>query len=140
MKIISYLIICFSCFCLNAFAQADHETITIQIKVVNLTSNEGKVGVILLNAEKKVVASAMLRVQENQCNVKFENQSTGKYAAKFFHDQNGNGKMDANSLGIPAESYGFSNGAKGIFGSPPEFNKTIFTASNNTIIQLEPAN
>jgi uncharacterized protein (DUF2141 family) len=140
MKTHHYKIAYFLCIGLNAFAQTSHESISIQIKVVNLTTNEGKVGVLLLNEEKKVVASAMLKVQENQCSIKFENQSAGKYAAKFFHDQNGNGKMDANSLGIPAESYGFSNGVKGIFGSPPEFNKTIFTVSNNTIIQLEPAN
>ena len=34
------------------------------------------------------------------------------------HDQNGNGEMDQNVLGIPKEAYGFSNNAKGFFGKP----------------------
>ena len=37
----------------------------------------------------------------------------GRYAAKIFHDLNGNGALDANVLGIPTEPYAFSNNATG---------------------------
>jgi len=43
----------------------------------------------------------------------------GQYAIKVFHDENANGELDINFLGIPKESYGFSNHARGRFGPPP---------------------
>ena len=49
----------------------------------------------------------------------------GKYAFRFFHDENSNGKLGTNWLGIPNEGFGFSNNAKGTFG-PPAFEKTVF--------------
>jgi uncharacterized protein (DUF2141 family) len=33
----------------------------------------------------------------------------GVYAAFAFHDGNGNGKVDANLVGVPTEGFGFSN-------------------------------
>ena len=44
----------------------------------------------------------------------------GRYALFAMHDANGNGDLDRNLLGIPTESYGFSNGAAGTVG-PPSF-------------------
>ena len=35
----------------------------------------------------------------------------GKYAIAIYHDENGNGKMDTNFLGIPKDGYGVSNDA-----------------------------
>jgi uncharacterized protein (DUF2141 family) len=58
----------------------------------------------------------------------------GKYAFKYFHDENNNNKkMDTNVIGIPKEGYGFSNNAKGRFG-PPDFKDTIFEIKNDTTI------
>jgi len=34
------------------------------------------------------------------------------------HDENMNGKLDTNWLGIPKEGYGFSNNARGVAGAP----------------------
>lgn len=34
------------------------------------------------------------------------------------HDENTNGKLDTNWIGIPAEGYGFSNDAKALLGAP----------------------
>ena len=54
--------------------------------------------------------------------VVFSNLEPGRYAAVAFHDENGNGKLDKNFLGVPAEPYGFSNNAEG-FLSPPSFDE-----------------
>ena len=35
----------------------------------------------------------------------------GAYAVAAFHDENGNGKLDRNLLGLPTEPYAFSNDA-----------------------------
>ena len=52
--------------------------------------------------------------------VVFSNLEPGRYAAIAFHDENGNGRLDRNFLGVPAEPYGFSNDAEGFLG-PPRF-------------------
>ncbi|HAI77438.1 MAG TPA: hypothetical protein DCM08_14500 [Microscillaceae bacterium] len=50
------------------------------------------------------------------------------YAFTIFHDENGNGELDKNGLGIPKEGYAFSNNATGAFG-PPSFDKAGFQCS-----------
>ena len=44
----------------------------------------------------------------------------GRYALSAFHDENDNGTLDTNLLGIPSEGYGFGNDAGAAFG-PPSF-------------------
>ena len=44
----------------------------------------------------------------------------GRYALSAFHDENDNGELDTNLLGIPSEGYGFGNDASAAFG-PPSF-------------------
>jgi uncharacterized protein (DUF2141 family) len=49
----------------------------------------------------------------------------GSYAIRVFHDQNSNGKLDTNLIGIPKERFGFSNNVMGQFG-PPAFEEQLF--------------
>jgi uncharacterized protein (DUF2141 family) len=62
----------------------------------------------------------ILAAEGHEVRVRFENLPPGRYAAVAFQDENGNGKLDKNFLGIPKEPYGFSNGARGS-GGPPSF-------------------
>ena len=50
----------------------------------------------------------------------------GVYAAQAYADENDNGKIDRNFVGIPTEGIGFSNDAKMSFG-PPSFADAAFT-------------
>ena len=50
----------------------------------------------------------------------------GRYAVNAFHDENGNGDLDVNVLGIPKEGYGFANDPPSSFG-PPEFEEAAVT-------------
>jgi uncharacterized protein (DUF2141 family) len=50
----------------------------------------------------------------------FANLPPGAYAVAVVHDENGNGRLDRNFLGIPTEGVGASNDAEGHFG-PPKF-------------------
>ena len=54
--------------------------------------------------------------------VVFGNLEPGRYAAIAFHDENGNGKLDRNFLGMPLEPYGFSSGRHSYF-RPPTFDE-----------------
>ena len=50
----------------------------------------------------------------------------GDYAIAAFHDEDRNGDLNTNLLGMPTEGYGFSNEARGTFG-PPGFDAAAFT-------------
>lgn len=55
----------------------------------------------------------------------FPNVVPGKYAVSVVHDENANGKMDTNFIGMPKEGVGSSNDAKGHMG-PPKFDAAAF--------------
>lgn len=55
--------------------------------------------------------------------------SPGRYAVTAFHDENDNGELDTNLLGIPTEGYGFGNDASATFG-PPKFEAAAVTVGN----------
>jgi uncharacterized protein (DUF2141 family) len=42
----------------------------------------------------------------------FKDLKPGSYAVMISHDENGNGKLDTNFIGMPVEGYGFSNNPK----------------------------
>jgi len=41
-------------------------------------------------------------------NFSFKGLAPGRYAVMVTHDENGNGKLDTNLIGMPVEGYGFS--------------------------------
>lgn len=52
----------------------------------------------------------------------------GSYGLALYHDENANGKVDKNMLGIPREGFGFSNNPK-IFLSAPSYQKVRFSVA-----------
>jgi len=61
----------------------------------------------------------------------FENLPAGDYAAKAFHDLNGDGQMNTNPFGMPIEPYAFSNNAVGNMG-PARWDRAHFAVSGET--------
>ncbi len=51
----------------------------------------------------------------------------GVYGLALYHDENANGKIDRNGLGIPKEGFGFSNNPR-IFMSAPSLKSVRFMA------------
>lgn len=58
----------------------------------------------------------------------------GFYALSLVHDENGNNRLDKNKMGIPIESFAFSNNSLGAFG-PPKFIKARFQVRSDTLNQ-----
>ena len=54
----------------------------------------------------------------------FEGVAPGRYAVRVMHDENGNGKLDSNLLGMPKEGYGASNNPKVM--RAPRFDESSF--------------
>lgn len=61
------------------------------------------------NNQAKPVAATKVNAAKGEVTLKFPGLPDGKYAVQVMHDQNDNGKLDSNFLGIPSEGYGFSN-------------------------------
>ena len=56
----------------------------------------------------------------------------GEYAISVHHDDNDNGKMDTNFIGIPKEPTGLSNGAVPKFG-PPKYKDAAFRVGDEDL-------
>jgi uncharacterized protein (DUF2141 family) len=60
----------------------------------------------------------VMKVPSSKARCDFEGIPPGTYALVVLHDENMNGKVDTNWIGIPKEGYGFSNDAKASFSAP----------------------
>jgi uncharacterized protein (DUF2141 family) len=56
----------------------------------------------------------------------FPNIEPGTYAVAVVHDENSNGKLDKNFVGVPSEGYGVSNN-KTYALSAPKWDESVFT-------------
>jgi len=91
----------------------------------------------LFDKNKKVVAQEKSPVTDNKCSFSYTNLKPGKYAVRYYHDENMNVKMETNLVGKPTEGYGFSNNVIGKFG-PPAFEKCLFEITEDKKIVLQP--
>lgn len=108
--------------------------LTIEIK--KLKSDKGYVMLELLDENEATVMQTMAEVQNGVATIIINDLELGKYSIQYYHDVNKNKKMDANKHGMPMESYGFSNNARG-FMSAPKFKKTLFDFSESTTLKLK---
>jgi uncharacterized protein (DUF2141 family) len=69
---------------------------------------------------EKAIARTTADIAGGRAVCEFADIEPGTYAVSAFHDENANGKLDTNFLGIPREGVGASNNARGHFG-PPRF-------------------
>lgn len=111
----------------------------LEIEIINLRNDKGKVMLEFFNAEHEVVTREMGDILQGKSTIIFYSLKNGRYALRYFHDENSNGKLDMNWLGIPTEGYGFSNNAYGTFG-PESFEKWLFEVEGNTKIVLKTKN
>lgn len=96
----------------------------LTIHVDNVRSTDGQVMVALFDDAgrflKQPARMAAAPAAAGGATVVFRDVAPGEYGFAVFHDLNGNGKMDANPMGIPIEPFAFSNNAQGRMG-PPAF-------------------
>ncbi|MDI6624625.1 MAG: DUF2141 domain-containing protein [Brevundimonas sp.] len=82
-------------------------------------------------AGDRPVGGRRLDVAAGEHTVTFEGLPAGDYAAKAFHDVNGDGEMNTNPFGMPVEPYAFSNNAVGNMG-PASWERARFAVSGPT--------
>ena len=109
----------------------------LEVTVSNIRNNEGHLLLTLFNSSsgfpddnKKAVDSRSVKAEKNTVKVIFEDLPHGVYAIAIVHDENENGKLDKNLLGVPTEGYGSSNNLKKLFRAP-NFEESKFTLDQN---------
>ena len=122
-------------FCLIPLVSIAQHSLTIEI--INLQNSNGQIHLKVSNEKEEQVASVTKNISYNKCVIVIENLKPGKYAFKFFHDENMNDKLDTSWMGIPKEGFGFSNNPSMTFG-PPSFDKTIFELTESLLIKCKP--
>jgi len=126
---------------LATFAGGNGDTNKLTVNIKNFKNTDGKVKVTLFDSEanflSKGIGQEVIIENKSMIQVVFENVATGTYAVSIIHDENGNGNLDTGTFGIPTEDYGFSNNAKGMFGSP-SFEDTKFevTGDKEVVINI----
>jgi uncharacterized protein (DUF2141 family) len=105
---------------------------SIRVIVVGLRSNNGEVDCALFNSAEgfpgdtsKAIKTVKSKIENEQATCTFVDVAPGDYAVSEFHDENGNGKLDTNFIGMPKEGVGASNDAAGHMG-PPKFDAARF--------------
>lgn len=115
------------------------QNVKIAVSVSGLKSNSGTVKVGLYNSEgtflKTVYKSLSSEIKNDKAVVTFENLPVGEYAISTYHDENNNGKLDKNMMGIPTEDYAASNNAKGFMG-PPAYKDAKFVINKDSKIEI----
>jgi uncharacterized protein (DUF2141 family) len=109
---------------------------TIVVKVTGLRSEKGQVKIAVFNSPEKwlgeqPIYSSTINVDGQTVVWKITDVPYGDYGIAVLHDENKNGKMDKNILGIPQEPYGFSNNVRVTLG-PPTWEKSKFVVKGST--------
>lgn len=93
-------------------------TSTLTIRVTGARNTKGKIGVTLFQHAQgfpddtsKAIRQQSVEIDPNtkSAQVSFKDLPQGTFAVSVLHDENGNGKMDKNFVGMPKEGYGASN-------------------------------
>ncbi|MDP3699750.1 MAG: DUF2141 domain-containing protein [Hylemonella sp.] len=99
----------------------------IHVKILEIRNSSGTVACALFESPEgfptdflRMATNVMIiKIKKDQARCDFEDIPPGTYAMAVIHDENMNGELDTNWLGIPTEGYGFSNDARGLVGAPP---------------------
>jgi len=109
----------------HVLAGASAGAASLQVDIQNSAPIVGRIHIALFDsaeamAANKPVASKIVEANGDTARVTFDGLAEGSYAFSVFADENANGKLDTNLVGVPVERYGFSNDAMGFMG-PPRF-------------------
>jgi uncharacterized protein (DUF2141 family) len=110
----------------------ENRTGTLTVVISDFKNTDGYAMVALSNSKEnyeqgvdEAFAKRKGKIVNAVAKVVFKDLPYGKYAIMLYHDQNSNGEMDTDVMGIPKEPYAFSNNARGMFGKP-DWHKVAF--------------
>ena len=103
---------------------------SLQVEITGLKNNSGMILFQLFNENEQIVTQDTGSIKEQKTTIIIKDLKPGKYAFRYFHDENMSKILETNVLGIPKEGYGFSNKGAGPFGPKP-FKEWLFIIKEN---------
>ncbi|HSE79985.1 MAG TPA: DUF2141 domain-containing protein [Alphaproteobacteria bacterium] len=127
---------------------AGHRAVAAELRVIvnGVRSGEGRIMVDVYASEAKYKANAGkgggdfridVPARPGSITAVIANVATGRFGATVIHDENANGALDTNFLGIPREGVGASNNAKGSLGPPGYSDMQFSVADGGTTITID---
>ncbi|KAA3638342.1 MAG: DUF2141 domain-containing protein [Bacteroidetes bacterium] len=137
IKTMKYLIVLFSLlFCFTSYSQ----DASLKILADGFQSDKGQaLYMIFENADgfpknlDKAYRSGKMNIQNGQATTNITGLPEGVYAVIIVHDEDKNGKLKTNWIGMPKEGVGNSNNPKGF----PSFSKSSFSLKGNGFLRIE---
>jgi len=116
------------------------QTGVVTVEIIGLKSDAGNAHIALIkdktsfnSEDAEPFMRAAAKIENGASSWTFNNVPYGVYAVKFFHDEDGSGKLTYGIFGIPKEEYGFSNNIRS-----KNFDTAKFTLdSSNVIITIK---
>lgn len=110
-----------------ASTQRDEATFELALSVEGVRSGNGQIRAELLGrlVDEQKPRTVTFAVQDAVVGtnlIRFPGLAAGEYAVQLYHDENANGKVDMNMVGVPTEGYAFSN-TPIVQGGIPAFDK-----------------
>jgi uncharacterized protein (DUF2141 family) len=109
----------------------------LDIEITGIRNNTGNIMLQLFDGNEKVIAQEISPIKDMKCSFTIKDLKQGKYAVRYFHDENLNGNLEKNLVGKPTEGYGFSNNVVGKYSMPP-FEKWLFELTGDKKMVLKP--
>ena len=111
----------------------------LSIEVRGVRSGDGRVYVAVHGPESKdtfpsgddIVSGLREPARIGTLHFVVNDLPAGRYAVNAFHDENDNGELDTNLVGIPSEGYGFANDPSTTFG-PADFEEAAVTVGETS--------
>lgn len=121
--------------CAGLAAQTGSATLTV--RVVGARNSKGRIALELFQGETGFPSDSAKAIRLQQAEIDAQTRSAqfvlqgipyGAYGVAVFHDENMNGKLDRNFIGVPKEGYGASNNPKKRMG-PPLYDDARFSVN-----------
>lgn len=104
--------------------KAQEKTSTIKIEIIGLKNTKGQIMISINRGpegwpEENFIEQRFISdFTSPNFTVVFENFSYGNYAVGVLHDEDKNGEMTSNFIGMPKEPFGFTRDYKVVFRAP----------------------
>ena len=110
-------------------AASPTSTTVVDILVTGIRNDHGDIRVALCSKQRFLNDTcehvAHVPARPGELTIRIADVAPGIWAAQAFHDENRDGRIGRNLLGMPTEGMGFSNDARFRFG-PPSFTDAAF--------------
>ncbi|MEM8521363.1 DUF2141 domain-containing protein [Flavobacterium sp. PL12] len=117
----------------------------LTIKISNIEKMKGEIIIGIFDKDKNflkegsAIKNYTVKVEKNTAFITITDLPKGEYAVTMYHDENSDKECNRNFMGMPKESYAFSNNFKPKFG-PPKFKDCKFELIENKTLNIKMIN